>query len=117
MYDSSNELSDLKQNMPRKPHLFRVHCYAVMCDLRDQTLRVFHLFCRLAHIHAGKFAGVIADPGESASCGGDITRFSLDVEEETSTLLSYDVINLDETVSPELLACIQKEGLVLYEKV
>ena len=31
-----------------------------------------------------------------AVSGGDITRFSLDVEEETSTLLSYDVINLDE---------------------
>ena len=42
-----------------------------------------------------------------AVSGGDITRFSLDVEEETSTLLSYDVINLDETVSPELLARIQ----------
>ena len=52
-----------------------------------------------------------------AVSGGDITRFSLDVEEETSTLLTYDVVNLDETVSPELLACIQKEGLVLYEKV
>ena len=39
-----------------------------------------------------------------AVSGGDITRFSLDVEEETSTLLTYDVVNLDETVSPELLA-------------
>ena len=44
-------------------------------------------------------------------------RFSLDVEEETSTLLSYDVVNLDTAVSPELLARIQKEGLVLYEKI
>lgn len=52
-----------------------------------------------------------------AVSGGDITRFSLDLEAETSTLLTYDVINLDERVSPELLASIQKEGLVLYEKV
>ena len=49
--------------------------------------------------------------------GGDITRFSLDLEEETSTLLTYDVVNLDEKVSPELLASIQKEGIILYEKV
>lgn len=52
-----------------------------------------------------------------AVSGGDITRFSLDLEVETSTLLTYDVINLDEKVSPELLVSIQKEGLVLYEKV
>lgn len=51
-----------------------------------------------------------------AVSGGDITRFALDVEEQTSTLLFYDVVNLDEAVSPELLARIQKEGLVLYEK-
>lgn len=51
-----------------------------------------------------------------AVSGGDITRFALAVEEETSTLLFYDVVNLDESVSPELLARIQKEGLVLYEK-
>ncbi|MDO4175371.1 MAG: nucleotidyltransferase domain-containing protein [Eubacteriales bacterium] len=52
-----------------------------------------------------------------AVSGGDITRFALDVEEETSTLLSYDVVNLDEPVSPELLMRIQKEGVILYEKV
>lgn len=52
-----------------------------------------------------------------AVSGGDITRFALDVEEETSTLLSYDVVNLDEPVSPELLMRIQEEGVILYEKV
>ncbi len=52
-----------------------------------------------------------------AVSGGDITRFSLDLEEETSTLLTYDVVNLDEKVSAELLASIQKEGIILYEKV
>ena len=30
--------------------------------------------------------------------GGDISRFALDVEEETSTPLKYDVVNLDRTV-------------------
>ena len=33
-----------------------------------------------------------------AVSGGDITRFSLDLEEETSTLLTYDVVNLDEKI-------------------
>ncbi|MCC8139021.1 MAG: nucleotidyltransferase domain-containing protein [Lachnospiraceae bacterium] len=52
-----------------------------------------------------------------AACGGDIARFSLDVEEETSTLLKFDVVNLDAAVQPELLASIEKDGRVLYEQV
>lgn len=49
--------------------------------------------------------------------GGDIARFSLDVEEETSTLLKFDVVNLDAAVQPELLAAIKKDGRVIYEQV
>lgn len=52
-----------------------------------------------------------------ASCGGDFLRFSLDVEEETSTLLQYDIVNLDGAVSEELRESIFKEGRTLYEKV
>ncbi len=52
-----------------------------------------------------------------AACGGDIARFSLDVEEETSTLLKFDVVNLDAAVQPELLASIKKDGRVIYEQV
>ncbi len=33
-----------------------------------------------------------------AVSGGDIYRFALDIEEETSTPLKYDVINLDGVV-------------------
>ena len=49
--------------------------------------------------------------------GGEIERFSLDVEEETSTLLKYDIIDLDRELQPELLESIRKEGIILYEKV
>lgn len=52
-----------------------------------------------------------------AVSGGNITQFMLDIEDKTSTLLFFDVINLDEFVSPELLRSIQEEGLILYEKV
>lgn len=52
-----------------------------------------------------------------AISGGNKARFSLDVEEETSTLLKYDVVDLDGTVQPELLESIQREGKVIYEKV
>ena len=49
--------------------------------------------------------------------GGDFTRFSIDVNEDTSTLLKFDIINLDEKIQEELMESIQKEGRVLYEKI
>ena len=39
--------------------------------------------------------------------GGNIDRFALDVEEETTTLLEYDIVDLDEPMQPELLESIQ----------
>ena len=52
-----------------------------------------------------------------AVSGGDFVRFALDVDEETSTLLMYDFVNLNGTVQEELRDSIQKEGKVLYEKI
>ena len=52
-----------------------------------------------------------------AVSGGDCIRFSLDVQEMTSTLLFFDVVNLDGTVQKELLESIDKEGVCIYEKV
>lgn len=52
-----------------------------------------------------------------AVTGGNYDRFALDVEEETSTLLMFDVVNMDESVQPELLASIQREGRLLYAKI
>lgn len=52
-----------------------------------------------------------------AVSGGDCVRFSLDVQELTSTLLFFDVVNLDGTVQKELLDSIEREGVCIYEKV
>ena len=52
-----------------------------------------------------------------AVMGGNITLFTLDVEEETSTLLSFDVVNLDGSVQEELRKSIEQEGKLLYEKI
>ena len=46
-----------------------------------------------------------------AVTGGDFARFALDVDEETSTLLEYDI------VQDELRESIEKEGRILYEKI
>ena len=52
-----------------------------------------------------------------ATIGGNHIRFSLDVDEETSTLLKYDIVNLDGPVYEELRKSIEKEGVVIYEKI
>ena len=49
--------------------------------------------------------------------GGDILRFRLDMEEETSTLLKFDIVDLDSEMQDELRESIYREGKVLYEKV
>ena len=50
-----------------------------------------------------------------AVTGGDFARFALDVDEETSTLLEYDIVNLDRDMQDELRESIEKEGRILYE--
>lgn len=52
-----------------------------------------------------------------AVIGGDIVRFSIDVDEETNTLLQFDVVNLDKSVQKELLESIEREGIIIYEKI
>lgn len=49
--------------------------------------------------------------------GGDFVRFALDVDEKTWTLLQYDIVNLDNEISRELRSDIEKEGVVIYEKI
>jgi predicted nucleotidyltransferase len=49
--------------------------------------------------------------------GGDFVRFALDVDEETSTLLKFDIVDLKRNIQEELRESIEKEGVVIYEKV
>ena len=46
-----------------------------------------------------------------------MTGFALDVDEETSTLLEYDIVSLDRCMQAELRDSIEKEGKVIYEKI
>ena len=46
--------------------------------------------------------------------GGNSSCFILSVDEETSTLLEFDVIDLDKPVREELLQSIVEEGILIY---
>ena len=52
-----------------------------------------------------------------AVIGGDIMNFRFDVDEEVWTLLNFDVVNLDRGISDDLQAEIDRDGVVIYEKV
>lgn len=49
--------------------------------------------------------------------GGDEVKFAFDVDERTSTLLQYDIVDLDGPIQEELRKSILREGRILYEKI
>lgn len=52
-----------------------------------------------------------------AAEGGDVFSFAEAVEENVKTLLSFDVVNLDEIFDEDFQAEIERDGIVLYEEV
>ena len=49
--------------------------------------------------------------------GGDTVAFAASADEDISTLLMFDVVDLDKPIQKELLEEIRKDGVVIYEKV
>lgn len=47
----------------------------------------------------------------------DFLNFSFAMEEEVWTLLKMDLIDMNESISEELISEIERDGVVLYEKV
>lgn len=49
--------------------------------------------------------------------GGDSIAFAVSIQEEAETLLMFDVVELDKPIKRELLNEIEREGIVIYEKI
>ena len=52
-----------------------------------------------------------------AISGGNYVEFALAVDEVIPTLLMFDVVVTDKFLSAELREAIEKDGVLLYEKV
>lgn len=52
-----------------------------------------------------------------AFSGGKASSFILAVDEDVHTLLNFDIIDLDGAVQEELRESIEKEGIIIYEKI
>ncbi|MBQ1658951.1 MAG: nucleotidyltransferase domain-containing protein [Clostridia bacterium] len=51
-----------------------------------------------------------------AVSGGNYLDFYYNVQEESHTLLIFDVVNLDQKISEELKKEIERDGVVIYGK-
>lgn len=49
--------------------------------------------------------------------GGDFDSFYWNIKENVHSLLMFDVIRMDEKVSQDLKNEIERDGVVLYEKI
>ncbi len=49
--------------------------------------------------------------------GGNAAAFALDIEEETNTLLMYDIVDMNLPIQDSLRRSIEDEGILIYEKV
>ena len=52
-----------------------------------------------------------------AVSGGDFGEFCFAMDEQVNTLLMFDVVDLNSCKSDELISEIERDGVVLYEKV
>ena len=49
--------------------------------------------------------------------GGDILNFRFEIDEDAPTLLEFDIVNLSEKLNEDFLAEIERDGVILYEKI
>ena len=52
-----------------------------------------------------------------AVSGGNLNGFSWAVEEDAWTLLSFDVVSLEQAAGTELGREIERDGILIYEKI
>lgn len=48
--------------------------------------------------------------------GGDFDAFYWDIKEKVHSLLMFDIVEMDDSVSEDLIGEIQRDGVIIYEK-
>ena len=49
--------------------------------------------------------------------GGDVLNFHFEIEEEAPTLLEFDIVDLSGKLNEDFLSEIERDGVILYEKI
>ena len=92
-------------------------------NLPDRVLRELSSFARKYSINkivlfGSRARGTNTERSDIdiAVYGGDFDSFYWDVKEKTNSLLMFDIVQADSSISNELKKEIQKDGVVIYEK-
>lgn len=92
-------------------------------NLPDRVLREIFSFARKYSINkivlfGSRARGTNTERSDIdiAVYGGDFDSFYWDVKEKTNSLLMFDIVQADSSISNELKKEIQKDGVVIYEK-
>ena len=48
--------------------------------------------------------------------GGDFDAFYWDIKEKVHSLLMFDIVEMDDSVSEDLIGEIQRDGVIIYEQ-
>ena len=62
------------------------------------------------------FLVLVREDIDIAVYGGDFDGFYWDIKEKTHSLLMFDIVQADVSISDELKEEIEKDGVVIYEK-
>ena len=91
-------------------------------NLPDRVLREIFSFARKYSINkivlfGSRARGTNTERSDIdiAVYGGDFDSFYWDVKEKTNSLLMFDIVQADSSISNELKKEIQKDGVVIYE--
>ena len=92
-------------------------------NLPDRVLREIFSFARKYSINkivlfGSRARGTNTERSDIdiAVYGGDFDNFYWDVKEKTNSLLMFDIVQADSSISNEFKKEIQKDGVVIYEK-
>jgi predicted nucleotidyltransferase len=93
------------------------------CDLPERIIRDISAFAKKYNVSKVILFGSRAKGTNSersdvdiAVVGGDFDGFYWETKENTHSLLSFDIVDLNTKVSEELKKEIDKDGVIIYEK-
>lgn len=93
------------------------------CNIPDRIVKDISLFARKYAVckvilFGSRARGTHTERSDIdiAVSGGDFEAFYNDIKENVHSLLIFDIINLDRSVSEQLKKEIEKDGVVIYEE-
>lgn len=93
-------------------------------NIPDRVVKEISIFARKYAVHkvilfGSRARGTHTERSDIdiAVSGGDFDAFIREVRENTHSLLTFDIVDLDSDTSEKLKKEIEKDGIMIYEKI